>query len=451
MRTSVFAQPANTMTSQLSGSVQASDLLDQNTMMLIQNLAGTSANITSDNKKTILDFLTQARLQLVSSRYRVADNVVIADFYVPYLCCSDCSPVAYILQPQEPTPPTEIPEFNIASTEYVFTDKKTYPFIAKPLVTDTNQAQDPFSSANVLNPGNLNLLTDEQNILYLRPLLPDLDKTITTAVTYKDISINITIIKPDATFTIQESEDAAGRKMIQPVLVDVNADNYKWTVNGIEDIFENTKAPSAISVIELERKLNSNSFTVTLTVSYTRNGVTANDTKEQVYQSSAEPVCIEFEDPFVLGTVYGPQVGQQEGETIFTTPQKVIGKVQAYQTGNSNAFGGVAFIAQAPQNFGSGNCLQINNIAIQFDYSNSASQPTKITLRFLSQGGDQNFSVNDSDTFIGQLAQIPAQMRDVKTSVIMANDRMGTLIMQGDITTFTIGGQEFFIDHVCAQ
>ena len=32
--------------------------------------------------------------------YQLTDGMVIADFYVPYLCCSDCSPIAYILPTQ---------------------------------------------------------------------------------------------------------------------------------------------------------------------------------------------------------------------------------------------------------------------------------------------------------------------------------------------------------------
>ena len=33
-----------------------------------------------------------------------ASGTVIADFYVPYICCSDCTPVSYVLQPTEPLP-----------------------------------------------------------------------------------------------------------------------------------------------------------------------------------------------------------------------------------------------------------------------------------------------------------------------------------------------------------
>jgi hypothetical protein len=38
--------------------------------------------------------------------FNFASGTVIADFFVPYICCSDCTPVSYVLQPTEPLPLT---------------------------------------------------------------------------------------------------------------------------------------------------------------------------------------------------------------------------------------------------------------------------------------------------------------------------------------------------------
>ena len=195
-------QAAKTSTASPEISAGKASLLDQNTVTLLKDFTDRSATLSAENKKAILDLLTKANQELVNE-FRVADNVVIADFYVPYLCCSDCPPVAYILQPQEKPPPVET-EFDIASSEYLFDDAHNYPFTTKPPVTDKNKAQVTFSSANVINPGNLNLLTDDNNTLYLHPAMPDLSKTFTTTITYENIPLNITIIRPDATFTITE-------------------------------------------------------------------------------------------------------------------------------------------------------------------------------------------------------------------------------------------------------
>ncbi len=40
--------------------------------------------------------------------YQLADGMVIADFYVPYMCCSDCLPIAYILPEAAATMPLQV-------------------------------------------------------------------------------------------------------------------------------------------------------------------------------------------------------------------------------------------------------------------------------------------------------------------------------------------------------
>ncbi len=410
-------------------------------MNLIKNFANSSANLTAENRQAILGFLNQASLQLVSSQYAVADNVVIADFYVPYLCCSDCPPVAYILPSQQTTP-----VFSIASNEYVFTDTHNYPFTTTPPVTNTNAAEDPFTSNVITNTGNLHLLTDGNNTLFLQPAMPNLTATVTATLTYQNIPLSITIIKPDATFVINKVMDAAGAPSLQVQPSDVNADAYSWTVNGIQNIFENTKAPAAISIQDLKNKTQSSTFNIQLTTSYTRNNVTASDTKTQTFQTG---VCIDFES-FELNTEFGVQAGQKEGDIAFTTPEKIVAKVWQFLFPQDSTFGD-AVVVTAPQGFGSGQCLQMNNVDMEFDYSNSSIRPTQITIQFSMQGGNQNLSVNNSDPFIGPLTQVPAQIGNVQVAVKMTNDTIGTLTLAGSVTTFKIGGQGLLIDNVCAQ
>lgn len=58
-----------------------------------------------------------------------SDNEVIADFYIPYKCCSDCPPVAYIL-PEKETPP-EKPTIQM-QTSFCDDDKTAYPITVSP-------------------------------------------------------------------------------------------------------------------------------------------------------------------------------------------------------------------------------------------------------------------------------------------------------------------------------
>lgn len=58
---------------------------------------------TPTDKQKIIDIF---RPNPVNQRFRFKDGEVIADFYVPYMCCSDCPPIAYIIpERKEPEPP----------------------------------------------------------------------------------------------------------------------------------------------------------------------------------------------------------------------------------------------------------------------------------------------------------------------------------------------------------
>ena len=45
------------------------------------------------------------------------NGTVIADFYVPYICCSDCTPVSYVLQPTEPLPLSAVADSPVCDAE----------------------------------------------------------------------------------------------------------------------------------------------------------------------------------------------------------------------------------------------------------------------------------------------------------------------------------------------
>lgn len=72
---------------------------------------------TDDRTKVIgiIDRIWQR--QPVEQRFRFKAGEVIADFYVPYMCCSDCPPVAYILPEKKEGPPVvETPSLSMGTT-----------------------------------------------------------------------------------------------------------------------------------------------------------------------------------------------------------------------------------------------------------------------------------------------------------------------------------------------
>lgn len=85
---------------------------------------------TDDDKQKIIDiFMPKAT---TPQRFRLKDGEVIADFYVPYMCCSDCPPIAYILEEKrEPPPVVEKPTIQIEPT-FCENDKEAHTITVSP-------------------------------------------------------------------------------------------------------------------------------------------------------------------------------------------------------------------------------------------------------------------------------------------------------------------------------
>jgi hypothetical protein len=64
-------------------------------------------------------------------QFELKDGMVIADFYIPYMCCSDCPPVAYILPPP-PKDDTADPTIKIDKNSFCSNDNTLFPIIKTP-------------------------------------------------------------------------------------------------------------------------------------------------------------------------------------------------------------------------------------------------------------------------------------------------------------------------------
>lgn len=210
--------------------------------------------------------------------FPITDGVVIADFYVPYLCCSDCAPVAYVLE-KAPAPPVVV--FDINPKTFLYDDAHNYPFTTSPAVTDLNQ---------VTNNDKLKLSIDSNHILNLHPAMDNpgtgvgLTATLNTTLIYQGISLAITIIKPDATFTMTITQQLPV-SLNQPVMIQVQAKindplaKYSWTVNGKDTIFQPVYNPPAVSITNFPPGPKDSQYTISLTVSYDINNDISTDTK----------------------------------------------------------------------------------------------------------------------------------------------------------------------------
>ncbi|MFA5245162.1 MAG: PKD domain-containing protein [Pedobacter sp.] len=145
----------------------------------------------------------------------IGDGTVIADFYLPYLCYSDCPPINYIINDSKPTP--EELTITIKSKEFCSDDKQAYDVIVSP------------SGGIVSGEGTV---TGADNKVTFQPVMVDLQsaaqKTIKITYTKEGKSSELDVIvyrKPVASFDFK-----TGLKENEINFIDNSqfAEKYEW-------------------------------------------------------------------------------------------------------------------------------------------------------------------------------------------------------------------------------
>jgi len=171
-------------------------------------------------------------------------------------------------------------------------------------------------------------------------------------------------------------------------------------------------------------------------------------------------VCVDFEPPLNLGTQYGQPAGHNPGDVVFTTNNIPV-TVENFDNTATNSVFNVAFIDSPPHTFGKGQTIRLNNISLMSDFSGLGFDPSKLTFDFLDAGGTESLSdENGVLSFVGDFSSVPASIGGMSITVsatpiynsqnvIIA--QKGTVTLTGNVKKLLIGGQELWIDHVCAQ
>jgi hypothetical protein len=165
------------------------------------------------------------------------------------------------------------------------------------------------------------------------------------------------------------------------------------------------------------------------------------------------PACVDFEAPLVAGTQYGTPVGQAPGTAIFTSNGIKVSIQNFVFAGGGGTFNS-ARIETPPAPFGSGQTIRTNNLNLEFDFSAIGYPTSQVTFDYLDQGGSENISVNGSPIVAGNLPGTPNPIGGVTfaiTAVPATGGTSGTVTLTGVVRTLRIGGQEFWIDNVCAK
>ena len=164
-------------------------------------------------------------------------------------------------------------------------------------------------------------------------------------------------------------------------------------------------------------------------------------------------VCVDFEAPLTVGTHYGSPAGHHDGDIVFTTNGIPV-SVHVFNSVAGPGTFNEAHIDVAPVPFGSGQSIRLNNIDLEFDFSGIGFSPSEVKFEFLDLGGSESLSVNGSPIFAGELSAVPSPIGGVNvfvSTIPVTGGKKGIVILTGAVQKLRVGGQEFWIDNVCAR
>jgi hypothetical protein len=162
--------------------------------------------------------------------------------------------------------------------------------------------------------------------------------------------------------------------------------------------------------------------------------------------------CVKF-NTVPTGTEWGTPAGHSNGDVVHAEEGIEVSVNDFYWTATQTTFRktrvGTTFMSSG------GQAINTNNINLEFDFTDLFLTPDEVVVIFRDTGGSENISVNGSSVLIGELAS--GSTSGVTWTVTDTpepsnpHNRVGTLTINGDVERLKIGGQEFWIDSVCAE
>ena len=162
--------------------------------------------------------------------------------------------------------------------------------------------------------------------------------------------------------------------------------------------------------------------------------------------------CVKF-NTLPVGTEWGTPAGHSSGDVVHAEEGIEVSVHDFYWSATRTHLGktrvGTSFTGSG------GLAINTNNINLEFDFTDLFLTPDEVVVIFRDTGGYENISINGSAVLIGELASgstsgVSWTVTDSPESTNPHN-RVGTLIINGDVEKLKIGGQEFWIDSVCAE
>lgn len=171
--------------------------------------------------------------------------------------------------------------------------------------------------------------------------------------------------------------------------------------------------------------------------------------------AGAGAACVDFGPPPAASTQYGSPVGHTPGTIVLTTPDGIRMSVQNFRWLSGGTFNS-GRIEMPPVPFGAGQTLRSNNLNFEFDFTTLGFAVSRVKFEYLDLGGYENLDVNGQPVpiYAGEFAAAPSPIGGANvavTATTVPGGKRGTVTLTGNIQRIRIGGQELWLDNVCAE
>jgi PKD repeat protein len=180
------------------------------------------------------------------------------------------------------------------------------------------------------------------------------------------------------------------------------------------------------------------------------------------------------EDIFIPGTVIAPPMAYVDttcdaafshdlmttGALPPSTPGTYIASEDNIQLGFEMFFDGFgttygsAAVTSALPSVGSGQVLTTSNILAVYDMS-AFPNVNEVSFVFFDGAGIENLQVNGHALLTGELETMPTAVAPGVTMSVTTSSypgyQTGTVVLTGNVQKLEVGGQQFFVDHICVK
>ncbi|MBN1301244.1 MAG: carboxypeptidase regulatory-like domain-containing protein [Melioribacteraceae bacterium] len=138
------------------------------------------------------------------------NGIVVADFTLPYICCSDCPPITYVMSPEQVV-------FKLPKTTFCFDDNSNYIFTAEPsggIVSGNGVSQNATTKQYEFNPSKA-----ATGLVKL--------KYVVNMNTY-ELMVDVIDVKPNFAYTVDNSDTSSEKRKVTFTAAPTDGDSYEW-------------------------------------------------------------------------------------------------------------------------------------------------------------------------------------------------------------------------------